>query len=106
MSESRSAASHGENWVVDVVVMPKEGVNDPEGEAIRGGLTTLGHDGVSRVRAGRLIQVTIAADDAGDAGRRATVMAEQLLANLVIEQFVIRVHALETSGADRRADGR
>ena len=106
MSDSRSGKSNGETWVVDVVVMPKDGVNDPEGEAIRGGLASLGHDGISRVRAGRLIQVTIAADDAGDAGLRAGVMAEQLLANLVIEQFEIRVHPPGTTGADGRADER
>lgn len=93
-------------WVVDVVVMPKEGVNDPEGEAIRGGLDMLGHDGVRRVRAGRLIQVTIAADDAGEAEARAGVMAEQLLANLVIEQFEIRVHTPGTVRVDGRVDER
>jgi phosphoribosylformylglycinamidine synthase len=66
-------------------------VNDPEGEAILGGLKQLGHTSVSRVRAGRLFHVWIEAADANAALVEATKMAEQLLANPVIEQFSVAI---------------
>lgn len=84
-------------WAIDVVVMPKTGVSDPQGEAVRGGLAMLGHDGVERVRVGRHISLEIEATD-GDAARRTTErMAEQLLANPVIEMFTV--------GEPRRVEG-
>lgn len=76
-------------WAIEVVVMPKTGVSDPQGEAVRGGLAMLGHVGVERVRVGRYVSLEIDAVD-GDAARRATeTMAEQLLANPVIEMFTV-----------------
>ncbi len=66
-------------------------MNDPEGEAILGALQQLGHTSVSRVRAGRLFHVLIEADDANAALIEATKMAEQLLANPVIEQFSVAI---------------
>lgn len=78
-------------WDVDVVVMPKAGVNDPEGEAILGGLRMLGYDSVSRVRAGRMIRLQIAAVDAESAKALASSMADRLLANPVIEVFEVSV---------------
>jgi phosphoribosylformylglycinamidine synthase subunit PurS len=83
-------ASHT-RWLAAVTVLPKTGVNDPEGEAILGGLHQLGHDSVNRVRAGRLFHVWIDASDANDALIQATRMAEQLLANPVIEQFSVAI---------------
>ena len=87
MTQSASRA----RWLAAVTVLPKTGVNDPEGEAILGGLRQLGHDSVSRVRAGRLFHVWVEAGDANDALIQATAMAEQLLANPVIEQFSVAI---------------
>jgi len=78
-------------WLAAVTVLPKTGVNDPEGEAILSGLHQLGHTAVSRVRAGRLFHVWIDAGDANDALIQATRMSEQLLANPVIEQFSVAI---------------
>ena len=85
-----TSASHT-RWLAAVTVLPKTGVNDPEGEAILGGLQQLGHASVSRVRAGRLFHVWIETDDANAALIEATRMAEQLLANPVIEQFSVAI---------------
>lgn len=85
-----TSASHV-RWLAAVTVLPKTGVNDPEGEAILGGLQQLGHTSVSRVRAGRLFHVWIEAGDANAALIEATKMAEQLLANPVIEQFSVAI---------------
>ncbi len=69
--------------------MPKPGVNDPEGEAIRGGLQSLGYAGVVRVRAGKHYQLRLDAPDADSARATAEEMATKLLANPVIQTFVI-----------------
>ena len=69
--------------------MPKAGVNDPEGEAIRGGLQSLGYEGVDRVRAGNHYRLRISASGADAARATAAAMANKLLANPVIQSFVI-----------------
>ena len=78
-------------WLASVTVLPKTGVNDPEGEAILGGLAQLGYDEVSRVRAGRVFRLQLTAEDADSALARASRMADQLLANPVIEQYVVEI---------------
>ena len=82
-------ADGGERWRVEVAVVPKAGVNDPEGEAILGGLHSLGFADVQRVRAGRLFTLELEAQSEETATARATVMAERLLANPVIQSFAI-----------------
>ncbi len=69
--------------------MPKAGVNDPEGEAIRGGLHSLGYSGVERVRAGKHYRLRLDAPAADAARATAEEMAEKLLANPVIQTYVI-----------------
>ena len=76
-------------WTVSVIVMPKDGVNDPEGEAILGGLTDLGYGETERVRAGKRYQVQLTAASSEIARARVTSMSEQLLANPVIQSFAI-----------------
>jgi len=78
-------------WVADVIVLPKPGVNDPEGESILGGLRSLGYAGVTGVRAGRFLQVTFVAVDAEVAAQAVTEMCEQLLANPVIETYHVEI---------------
>ncbi len=84
-------------WTADIVVMPKEGVNDPEGEAILGGLRDLGYETVARVRSGKRFQVMLAADDEAHAVSLATSMADRLLANPVIESFIVEGVQLSAS---------
>ncbi len=78
-------------WLATVTVMPKTGVNDPAGDAIRGGLRSLGHQQVARVRAGSIFHVTLTAADAASAEAAARQMADQLLANPVIQQYAVAV---------------
>jgi phosphoribosylformylglycinamidine synthase subunit PurS len=76
-------------WKVEVVVVPKLGVNDPEGEAILGGLRSLGYSAVDRAQSGRFFTLTIAAPSEDTARDNASKMANQLLANPVIQSFRI-----------------
>jgi phosphoribosylformylglycinamidine synthase PurS subunit len=73
---------------VVVTVMPKEGVLDPQGQAVRGALAQLGFAGVGDVRIGKRIELEIAGDDPGGQARD---MCEQLLANALIEDYRVEV---------------
>ncbi len=85
------STSGARTWMVDVIVLPKAGVNDPEGEAIKNGLHALGHASVAKVHAGRLFELEIEADNADAANAQAAQMADRLLANPVIERYTVAV---------------
>ena len=72
-----------------VNVLPKAGILDPQGRAVESSLGHLGIEGVSAVRVGRRVELTVAADDA--AAARATVerLASELLSNPLIESYVV-----------------
>jgi phosphoribosylformylglycinamidine synthase PurS subunit len=78
-------------FVVDVKVMPKSGLADPQGQTIERALPDLGFAGVSDVRVGKSISLQIEAASGDDALSLAGRMCEQLLANAVIETFEVDV---------------
>ncbi|MEM8577102.1 MAG: phosphoribosylformylglycinamidine synthase subunit PurS [Pseudomonadota bacterium] len=69
-----------------VTVMLKDGVLDPQGEAVRHALGALGFDGVGGVRQGKVIELDLAEGATEDDVRQ---MCERLLANTVIESYRI-----------------
>jgi phosphoribosylformylglycinamidine synthase PurS subunit len=73
---------------VAVDVMLRREILDPQGQAVERALPALGFDGVSDVRVGKHVELTVQEGDAETAARR---MAEALLANPVIEEFTVRV---------------
>ena len=79
-------------WLVQITVMLKPSVNDPQGLSIRNALHTLGFAGVEDVRAGKLIQVRLDAKDRASAEQQITSMCDKLLANPVIETFDFTLH--------------
>lgn len=74
-----------------VHVMLKDGVLDPQGEAVRHALGTLGFEGVSAVRQGKVIELDLAATDKAAAEIEVKAMCEKLLANTVIEKFTVTI---------------
>jgi phosphoribosylformylglycinamidine synthase len=72
-----------------VNVLPKPGILDPQGRAVEGSLGHLGVAGVSGVRVGRRVELTVSAAD--DEAARATVerLAGELLSNPLIESYSI-----------------
>lgn len=85
------APSAGRGWLAKIVVVLKPVVNDPQGQAIRGGLHDLGYHGVSDVRAGKYFEVRLAAADEAAAARLADEICRRLLANPVIEDYHVAV---------------
>jgi phosphoribosylformylglycinamidine synthase len=71
-----------------VTVMLKQGVLDPQGEAVRHALGALGFDGVTGVRQGKLIELDLAE---GTTEAQVTEMCEKLLANTVIESYQVEI---------------
>jgi phosphoribosylformylglycinamidine synthase len=80
-----------------VTVTLKTGVLDPQGKAIEGALKSLGVEGITSVRQGRLFDIEVEGDPAvAEAALKAA--AEKLLANTVIENFRVE---LQDSGEGR-----
>jgi phosphoribosylformylglycinamidine synthase PurS subunit len=72
-----------------IFVTLKNGVLDPQGQAIQGALGALGFDGVSSVRQGKVFEIELAKADGAEA--RLKSMCEKLLANTVIEDFRVEI---------------
>jgi phosphoribosylformylglycinamidine synthase PurS subunit len=68
---------------VRVLIRPKAGILDPQGQAVERALPALGFDGVSRVHVGRMVEL-----DVPDESRIAE-MCEKLLANPLIEDYEV-----------------
>jgi phosphoribosylformylglycinamidine synthase subunit PurS len=73
-----------------VLVRPKQGILDPQGEAVGSSLRQLGF-AVAEARVGRLVEVEIDGDDQGAARAQLERMCEQLLANPLIESYEIEL---------------
>jgi phosphoribosylformylglycinamidine synthase len=71
-----------------VQIMLKDGVLDPQGEAVRHALGTLGFSGVEGVRQGKVIELDLAP---GTTQATVTEMCEKLLANTVIESYRVEM---------------
>ncbi|CAN5302315.1 phosphoribosylformylglycinamidine synthase subunit PurS [soil metagenome] len=66
---------------VRVLVRPKEGILDPQGEAVRRALPALGFEGVKTVHVGRLVEMQVESADEVEG------MCKRLLANPTIEEY-------------------
>ncbi|MGJ8531633.1 MAG: phosphoribosylformylglycinamidine synthase subunit PurS [Alphaproteobacteria bacterium] len=74
-----------------VVVTLKNGVLDPQGNAIEGSLEALSFQGIQSVRQGKIFDVELDTDSADEARKTLTAICEKLLANTVIEDFEINL---------------
>ena len=66
-----------------VLIRPKEGILDPQGQAVERALPALGFDGVANVHVGRLVELDV--EDAA----KVPEMCERLLANPLIEDYEV-----------------
>jgi len=74
-----------------VIVRPKAGILDPQGQAVEGSLRHLGF-AVDKARVGRVVDLDVTAIDAADARGQIARMCEQLLANPLIESYDIELY--------------
>jgi phosphoribosylformylglycinamidine synthase subunit PurS len=82
-----------------VEVHLRQGIADPQGATIERALPALGLSGVSGVRSGKAFRFAIEADDEASALAQATVVADRLLANPVIEESTVTVVPSVTAAA-------
>ena len=74
-----------------VTIMLKDGVLDPQGEAIKQALTSLEHNNVKSVRQGKVIDLELNESSEEAAIDNIQEMCEKLLANTVIENYEIKL---------------
>ena len=67
-----------------MLIRPKAGILDPQGQAVERALPALGFEGVANVHVGRLVELDVADSS------RVPAMCEQLLANPLIEDYEIQ----------------
>jgi phosphoribosylformylglycinamidine synthase subunit PurS len=84
-----------------VNVLPKPGILDPQGKAVEGSLGHLGVAGVSAVRVGRRVELTVEAADEAAATAVAERLASELLANPLIEAHAVEPLAPPVEGGAR-----
>ncbi len=84
-------------YLARVYVTLKTTVNDPQGLTIRGALHSLGFADVESVRAGKYLEVSLAAEDRTKAEKQLTEMSRKLLANPVIEDYRFELEELATT---------
>ena len=70
-----------------IFITLKEGILDPEGQAVQASLKALSFDEVQKVKMGKYIELDVEAADEQTARRRVEEMCAKLLANPVIEQY-------------------
>jgi phosphoribosylformylglycinamidine synthase subunit PurS len=70
---------------VRVLIRPKDGILDPQGQAVERALPALGFEGVESVHVGRLVELEVADPE------RVGEMCERLLANPLVEDYEVQV---------------
>ena len=75
-----------------MLVRPKPGILDPQGQAVESSLRHLGF-AVGEAKVGRLVELELELEDADAARTQVERMCEQLLANPLIESYEIELHA-------------
>jgi len=74
-----------------ILVRPKDGILDPQGQAVEQSLRQLGF-AVGQARVGRVVDVEVEAASVDEARERVDEMCRQLLANPLIESYAVEVH--------------
>lgn len=71
--------------------MPQAEILDPQGKAVENALSQMGISQVSEVRIGKLVEFFVAADTEIQAREKVQNAAQNLLANLIMEEFTIEL---------------
>lgn len=74
-----------------IYVTLKQGVLDPQGEAVKSSLHVLGYQDVSDVRIGKYVEIWLEGKNLAEAQKELEEMSDKLLANPVIEDFRVEI---------------
>jgi phosphoribosylformylglycinamidine synthase len=78
-------------WRVNIRILPRAGLLDPQGQAIEHALAALRFNNFANVHVGKAISMDLEAESEDEAHRQVRAMCEHLLANPVTEDFEIEV---------------
>ncbi len=92
-------SEHPTDFRFAVNVTPKPGILDPQGRAVEQSLPHLGVSGVSAVRVGRHVELTVTAATEGDARAIVDHLARELLSNPLIETYGVELLGATSSTA-------
>lgn len=81
---------------IEILVTPRPGLLDPEGNAVHHALESLGHTDVESARVGKVIYLDVDAESEDDAREEADAMCRKVLANPVTEDYEILVEPAPT----------
>jgi len=74
-----------------VLVRPKQGILDPQGQAVESALEHLGF-AVAQARVGKVVDLEVDAGSVDEARAQVEKMCEQLLANPLMESYEVEIH--------------
>ncbi|MDP3981868.1 MAG: phosphoribosylformylglycinamidine synthase subunit PurS [Chlamydiota bacterium] len=78
-------------YLTKVVVMPKDGVADPQGLAVKNALHSMHYQSVDEVRVGKMINLTMTGENLEEVKKSAQEFSDRLLVNPNIEKCVIEI---------------
>lgn len=81
-------------YKANIRITLRPSILDPQGKAVHHALENLGQGAVERVRMGKYVELWIDADDEAEAAAIARTACEKLLANQVMEDFVVELEAV------------
>ena len=83
---------------LEIRIVPRAGLLDPEGKAIQHALQSLDYEGIQDVRVGKILYLDVDAPSSDEARERGSAMCQRLLANPVTEDFEIDVYEAASAG--------
>lgn len=85
-------------WQIQVEVMPKKGILDPEGTTILEALHSLGYKGVSTMRVGKNMHFLLDGSSRDEVEEQVKRMCDHLLANPVVEDYTYSIQWEDDDG--------
>lgn len=82
-------------WAVQVEVMPKKGILNPQGSTVQEALLTMGYAGVKDMRIGKKMHFLYQGSSSQEVEKAVAKMCHELLANPVIEDYTFTIEARE-----------
>ena len=80
------------NWKVNIEIKLKNGILDPQGQAVKEGLDALGYKNVNDVHVGKYIELFMEGEKEEEVKNQVNIMCKRLLANPVIEDYTFQIN--------------